>query len=223
MRPDEDKFLENQQTLGKSPDHQVNLSSFDKHSDQEVWDMFKKGNELAFTYIYSNNINRLYNFGCQFTSNKEFVKDNIQDLFIRLRVSKKRIEVQTIKSYLYKCLYRQLIKNLQKEKITSQITGKEELFQITASSEEKLINTQLDSSRKDALNKALNGLNVKQRQAILLYYYEGISYMEITDIFKLKNVKSARKLIYRAIDKIRDSEWFRNAEFLFLMLLTHLA
>ncbi|MCK5371360.1 MAG: sigma-70 family RNA polymerase sigma factor, partial [Cyclobacteriaceae bacterium] len=43
----------------------------------------------------------------------------------------------------------------------------------------------------------------RQKEAVIYFYYEGMSYQEIADIMGLQKVKSARKLIYRAIEALR--------------------
>lgn len=223
MGLDSKEFNEVKGMSTRSFHKKIDKSSFDKYSDQELWNMFANGNQSAFTYIYSNYINRLYNFGCQITTDKELVRDNIQDLFIRLRTSEKKTQVQSIKSFLYKSLYWQLMKSIKKQKKTINIEENEkEPFRIRLSVEQKIINTQLNEAKVTSLNQALNELNIKQRQAILLYYYEEVPYSEIAEIFQLKNVKSARKLIYRSIEKIRNSVWFKSVEFFVLITITHL-
>ena len=49
----------------------------------------------------------------------------------------------------------------------------------------------------------MSKLTLRQKEAVLYFYYEGMSYKEIADIMDLQKVKSARKLIYRSIDTLR--------------------
>ena len=46
-------------------------------------------------------------------------------------------------------------------------------------------------------------MTVRQRQAILLLYEEGMGYKEISEVMELNEVKSARKIIYRALASLR--------------------
>jgi RNA polymerase sigma-70 factor (ECF subfamily) len=174
-----------------------------KYSDHQIWDKFKSGDRLAFTYIYNKHINALYNFGNQFTIDKELVKDCIHDLFVELRKPGKSSKILSIKSYLYKSLYRILIKKINKE---AQLVSDENIdpsFQITLSPEHILIDQQLTKDMRANIEHSLNKLSVKQRQAILLYFYDELTYKEISEVFGMNNVKSARKLIYRALDKLK--------------------
>ena len=53
------------------------------------------------------------------------------------------------------------------------------------------------------LSKSIEKLTSRQKEAVLHFYYEGMSYQEIADIMNIRKVKSVRKLIYRAIDSLR--------------------
>ncbi len=175
---------------------------FHQYSDTEIWDRFINGDELAFTHIYCLYINRLFNFGKQFSTDDELVKDVIQDLFIRLRKQSNIRKILSIRSYLFKCFYRDLIKRIEKEKVFTREIN--ESFAISFSAEHSLINEQIDELKRKSLTESLNKLPVRQRQALLFFYYEGLTYKEIAHIFNMKNVKSARKLVYRSIGKLRN-------------------
>lgn len=176
----------------------------DKFPDHEIWHKFKSGDRLAFTYIYNKHINALYNFGNQFTTDTELVKDSIHDLFVELRKSGKSSKILSIKSYLYKSLYRILIKRISKEAQSVSDENIDPSFLITLSPEHILIDQQLTKDMRENLEHSLNQLSVKQRQAILLYFYDELTYKEISEVFGMNNVKSARKLIYRALDKLKS-------------------
>ena len=188
--------------LGDENDERRNTpSALDNFPDPEIWKRFISGDEAAFAHIYRLYVNRLFNFGRQFSQDSELIKDVIQDLFVRLRKSKSTGKVLSIRSYLFKCFYRDLVKKMEREKLyTSPV---QDSFAISLSVEHSLFNEQTDEIKRKHLTEALNRLSTKQRQALLLFYYEGLSYKEISHIFDLKNSKSARKLVYRSIDSLR--------------------
>ena len=174
-------------------------------SDSLLWRKFLHGDGEAFAKIYEAYAQRLYNFGCQFTTDFDLVKDTLQDLFLQLRCTNANTEVKSIKSYLYKCYYRALTQKLKEAAQIKTLRNNEDAFAIatTASEEVKMINQQITDQQQRYLEKGLNELSFKQRQAILLFYYEGFSYQEIAALFEMKATKSARKLVYRAIDSLR--------------------
>jgi RNA polymerase sigma-70 factor (ECF subfamily) len=61
----------------------------------------------------------------------------------------------------------------------------------------------ISEETKIHLAKSIEKLTSRQKEAVLHFYYEGMSYQEIADIMNIRKVKSVRKLIYRAIDSLR--------------------
>ena len=185
--------------------HNTGKSLFEYKSDREIWLEFKKGSEVAFNHIYRKHTPDLYNFAYQFTHNKDIIKDSIQNVYIDIRRRREKLsEVNSIKGYLYKAIYREMVKKLEKERrYISEEEINENLFNIELSFEDKLIGDEITKELKEKLEKILNQLTSKQKEALLLFYKEGLSYKEVAEIMGLKNSKSARKLIYRALGTAR--------------------
>ena len=192
----------------KKNNHNNDKDSFlNKKSDFEIWRDFKSGSDSALTYIYRSHINELYNYGCQFTINKELVQDVIQELFIELLKKRKKLgDTDSIKYYLFKSLRRKLIRSLNKEKkyVPKNVNPVKGDFEIELSPELKIISEQDQKIRQKFLEDAFNQLPLKQKEAVLLYFYEGLSYDEIASIMKMTKTKSARALIYRAVDSLNQ-------------------
>ena len=171
----------------------------------EIWKRFKNGNTEAFIYIYQQYFSTLYKYAFQFSNDKDFIKDQIQDLFIYIKQKQQNLnDVKSVKFYLFSCLRRRILKSKERQ---DRIHEKESchysfLINIEDSPEESLIKSQEIKLINSRLKIALNSLNEKAREAIMYFYYENFSYREICILMDLNNVKSARKLIYRALDNL---------------------
>src|SRR3954468_16966226 len=94
------------------------LVDHDKIPDKVLWESFKSGDEIAFITIYKSYCNMLYNYGCQFTEDKEMVRDCLQDFFIYLRKNKAGFgETNSIKMYLFKAFKRRVVDYLKKNTV----------------------------------------------------------------------------------------------------------
>ncbi|WP_373497177.1 RNA polymerase sigma factor [Aquiflexum sp.] len=187
--------------------HSESTRIFEKKSDLEVWSAFDKGDEMAFNYIYRGFTPIMFSFGIQITNNVDLVKDCIQNIFIDLRRKRGALsEVISIKSYLLKILQRELFRSIKKESIHSiqNIELPESAFLIEVSHETKVIQLESETEINTQLKMALNQLTARQRQAIVLLYEEGMSYREIAEVLEFNEVKSARKLVYRAIESLKQ-------------------
>jgi DNA-directed RNA polymerase specialized sigma24 family protein len=82
-------------------------------NDRELWKEFKGGCEQTFSYIFHKHYSFLYNYGSKLTSDKDLIKDSIQELFIILWESRSRLgDTMSIKFYLLKSFRRHVIRTL---------------------------------------------------------------------------------------------------------------
>jgi len=187
--------------------HLETIKVFEKKSDCDIWNAFNKGDEMAFNYLYRTYVHKLFQFGSQYSRDSSLVKDIIQNLFIYLRKKRGSLgEVTNIKGYLFKSIQREIIRNI---KSNTSFEGFEENFreshfQLEVSPEVSFIKNESEDERKIQVQQALNQLTTKQRKAILLFYEEELSYKEIAEIMNFSEVKTARKLIYRALSSLKE-------------------
>lgn len=187
--------------------HLETIKVFEKKSDCDIWNAFNKGDEMAFNYLYRTYVHKLFQFGSQYSRDSSLVKDSIQNLFIYLRKKRGSLgEVTNIKGYLFKSIQREIIRNI---KSNTSFEGFEENFreshfQLEVSPEVSFIKNESEDERKIQVQQALNQLTTKQRKAILLFYEEELSYKEIAEIMNFSEVKTARKLIYRALSSLKE-------------------
>ena len=180
---------------------------FESKSDLEIWAAFDKGDEMAFNYLYRIYAPTLYQYGFQFSKDSFLIQDSIQNIFIYLRSKRGDLsEVANIKGYLYRSIQREIIKNLKESTKRDQINSNalENSFQIEISPETSFIQNETKSLRITKLQNGIDQLTPKQRKGLLLFYQEELSYNEIAQIMDFKEVKTARKLIYRAINSLKE-------------------
>lgn len=179
--------------------------SFDNMPDRETWELFRNGDQAALTFIYQSYADKMYNYGCQFTNKHELVSDCIQELFTEIITKRKRLgQAVSIKFYLFKSLRRKLFRAVRKEnkqQKRAQHKGSEG-FNILEDGSVKFIDQEFSSFQKKIITEECNQLPPRQKEALMLYFYEGLSYNEIAMTLGMTKTKSARVLIYRAIDSL---------------------
>lgn len=187
--------------------HFETIKIYEGKSDQEIWKSFNLGDEMAFNYLYRTYVQDLYRYGRQYSKDEDLVKDCIQNVFIYLRRKRGELaEVINLRGYLYKCIQSEISKNRKNEArfISIEEDYPEDSFLIEVSPETTLINNESAHHRHELLSKSLNQLTSKQRKALLLFYEDGLSYKEIAALMDFSEVKTARKLIYRAIACLKE-------------------
>lgn len=183
-----------------------NQSNFDAYSEQKIWDSFRNGDQSALIYIYNQFFSELLRYGLQFTKDRETVKDCIQNMFTDLFQSRKNLNSTTsIKFYLFRTLRRRLSKTSKNNWFYAKdITNNPIGFIPEESPEEILINAEKHQQLLKLIKETISTLSSRQREIIYYYYYEGFSYEEIAALMNMSKVKSARTLLYRAIDAIKQ-------------------
>jgi RNA polymerase sigma factor (sigma-70 family) len=185
-------------------------------SDSELWKSFKDGNEEAFVTIYKNYVNFLFNIGIQYCPDEDLVKDCLQDFFVSLMDKRENLaDVRDIKFYLIKAFVRRIIHYLKKTKKT-QVIGSKEAFSIELISDDRFIDSMFDEEQLKKLDDAIKKLGEKEREAIYYYYYQNLSYAQIAEIYHYEHVSSARRLIYKCLEKLKE-------KYILIPLILHLA
>lgn len=178
------------------------------YKEAELWNSFRAGNEASFSRIYEGFADDLYSYGCRINSDKELVKDCIQDLFVKLWNTSDRLGPTTsIKYYLFRSLRRSLAHEVKQGKVFVKEEGYADA--VETSCEENWIKAETDSNVNRALEAALQELSVRQREAVYLKYYQSMDFDEIASLMDI-TPRAVYKLLYRAIDILKKSYFSTN-------------
>lgn len=174
--------------------------------DNEIWNRFRIGDEAAFEYLYTIYFDKLYNYGFQFTRNKELVEDSVQELFIELSRRRSFLSpVNNILPYLYSAYRRKIIRLRDKESKNVTLADQKTLhnFFMILSIEDEIVHKQIETEKLLRLRRGIEELPEKYREIIFYYFYENLSYEQIQEILGFENIKSVRNLLYKAIAMLK--------------------
>lgn len=174
-------------------------------NDQGLWDKFKEGDEVAFITIYKEHFSSLYRYASQFSSDKSFIQDCIQDLFVEIREKRGRLSSTTsIKAYLFKSLKNLVLYRIKRyKKLFEPYRASNHGFRCSLSAEDLHIQWHQEKETSQKLNRCIEQLSERQKEAIYYYYFENFTYSQVKDIMGMYHVRSARNLIYRALIALR--------------------
>ena len=169
-----------------------------------LWQSFKNGDRQAFAQIYDDYIEDLLSYGYRVTSDRQLIKDSIQDLFLHLWQTRTNLnETDSIRFYLYRSLRNRIIRNSEKQSHIDIDTN--DLFKNiigALSVEEDIISNEQYSEQVIKLKQAIQQLPKRQQEIIQLRYYHDFSLDEISEIMKINN-QSVRNLLHRTITELR--------------------
>lgn len=179
-------------------------------SDAQLWEDFRKGSQTAYALIYKNYAHDMYRYGVSLCNNSSFIKDCIHDIFLEIWQSRRKLaEVHSIKSYLLYAIRNKVNKEHRRDNLRRFISILGSHYEMEVSPETALILQQGKAQQETKLQNAMNILSSRQREAIFLKFYQGLSYEEIASVLSI-TVKGAYKLIGRAIHVLRKNmlAWF---------------
>ena len=158
-----------------------------------------------FSQLYNKHIDQLFAFGSRFTSNREMLKDCIQDVFVKLYTRREDLgPIDNVDNYLYISLRNRIHDEFRRN---NRMTGDEvndNNMQAVAESEE-YYHERMERQQEltDSVEKYFEKLSPRQRQIINLYYIERRKYEDICRIMGI-NYQSVRNLMHRSISRLRE-------------------
>lgn len=175
--------------------------------NNEIWMSFKSGDEKGLQRIYNTFYTVLLNYGHKFTHDQSLIEESIQLLFVKMWKNRKNLnEPASLKHYLLKAFRNTLVQKLQSQaKEEARISSFENLeFSLVPPHEDLLIRREEADLKKLQLKRILDTLTNRQKEAVYLRFYEELSYEEVAAILEM-NVGGVYKLVYRAIDRLREA------------------
>ena len=173
-----------------------------------------KGDTKPLEVLYKRHYELLLNFGLKYVSDEEFVKDCIQDLFVKL-CSSTRLSPTDVRSYLLTSLKNLIFDKLSSLKSTEDINALPFDLTIEDTSLEVLFkDNDEDIQMIKNLQEAYKQLSENQRMAIYLRYIKGLSYREVAAVLEI-NPQSAMNLVSRTLTSLRSKMTLK--EYLFFL------
>lgn len=175
----------------------------DESPDRFLWISFRSGDRAALEKLYSLYNVGMYRYGVKLCGDPDLVKDGIQDLFSRLWSTREQIsDAGCVQMYLYRSLRRAiLLQVVKKRKRQTPLTENHE--RLDNSFEDQVIVKEISKEQFERLRSKLNALTKHQREAVVLRFFNGLSYKQIAEIMGLR-VDSVYNLTSKAIEILRS-------------------
>lgn len=169
-----------------------------------LWNMLRAGSGEAFEQIFRHYYPSLLNYGLRFNKDDEEVKDCIQILFMNIWERKAFLgHSDSIRNYLLASLRRLILKRAKSNPLTIALDDDDTLFHVELSAEMKMIHDQTLKENVVSLQKAIQNLPARQKEALYLRFYNDQSFGEIALIMNI-STRAVYKLIYKALDALNE-------------------
>ena len=170
-----------------------------------LWHQSQAGDSLAFCQLADKQYRTLFNYACNFTSDREFIKDAIQDLMIHIWEKRQNIQIQFVTIYFLRALRNQLMQEFRRSTGSHPLLDIDEASQL---SDYQTVETEIE--RKELLSEnqvkvrcAIEELPRRQKEAVFLKYFEGMDNEQIADLMQV-NRQSVANLLFKAITSLKQ-------------------
>ena len=173
-------------------------------SDSSLWNKLRLGDEDAFSSLFERYYSTLVNYGKTLMTGEDRVKDCVQDVFVDIWTYRYKLnEAIVVKAYLLSSIRKRIARLHNREHIFSNIKNIDSLeFLFDFSIEDRLIAEETTTKKVEQLNKSINQLSDRQKEAIYLRYHQGLSVEQVAEVLNL-NYQSTKNLLHRAILQLR--------------------
>ena len=173
--------------------------------DSELWDLFRDGDELAYTRLIKKYSKPLFNYGYRICQDRDFLKDCIQDVFLELWKRRLRINsTPAVKWYLFKAVRLRIFREQSKWNRGEELNDDYQ-FLVEFNIESKMI-TDLENVELSAkIKQILNNLPPRQKEILYFRFYENLDFDHISQIMDISK-QSVHNLLQKAYKNFR-AEW----------------
>jgi len=187
--------------------------------DNSIWANIETGNKEAYSEAYIFYYKKLINYGKKLTSDTAMIEDTIDEVFLIIWTNRENLHsILSPSAYIFSSFRNNICKKIKALK-KIQFSEVEQEIEIEFSIDSIIIQKETDAALEAQLQKALQQLRSRQREAIFLRFYEGLSYVEIATVMGI-SVKATYKIMARALNELK--EILSIALALLLMLLAQL-
>ncbi len=178
-------------------------------SDEQIVTSVQKGNLEDFGELVLRYGKKIQNYLFRFIQTKEEVEDLTQDIFLKaysniLSFNPKK----KFTPWLYQIAHNELVNYLRKKHYLSTkfINLDFDVLAAKSVSENDILKDLENNLKFELIDKKLNKLNFKYRQPFVLFFYENLSYQEISDILKIPistvgtRIKRAKEIIKKSVN-----------------------
>lgn len=170
-----------------------------------LWNRFRTGDKDAYARLISLHYKNLFNYGSRFTTDYDFLKDCMQELFLSLWKNRLTInETEFVNYYLLKSLRRKLKQEADKNKKAAvrAFTFFQAEDETELSAESILILQEDGAEQVKRIRQLITRLSKRQQEVIYLRFYSDAGIPEIAEIMHI-NQQSVHNLLHDALKQLR--------------------
>jgi RNA polymerase sigma factor (sigma-70 family) len=182
-----------------------------QQAEIEQWIAFINGDIAAFDAIMTQYFRDLYQYGSKFSSDTEFVKDAIQDLFLYLWEHREHLaQTVSVKAYLMASLRRRIHRSKNGDFLDKSIVEESRLLEMEFSVEEAFIENEQARHLSLQIKNVLTALPKRQKEIVYLRFFQNLDRDQIAQVLNItpQTVSNILQMAFKGIRKHWANEYF---------------
>ncbi|MDN5284240.1 MAG: polymerase subunit sigma-70 [Mucilaginibacter sp.] len=177
------------------------MSVYKSLSDQQLFDLIREDNQLAYTAIYDRYKDILHRYAYKWLQDREIVKDIVQELFVTIWMKRDTISFNhNVSGYLYSSVKHAILRAVEQEdRKNSYTTSLQEFADKGISVTDHLVR---EKQLKLLIEKEIAALPEKMREIFELSRNNHMTHAEIAELLALSE-HTVRNQIKKALKILR--------------------
>lgn len=176
--------------------------------DEEICQLVQKGDSESFGVLIERYEKKIKRYLWKFLSQREDVEDLTQNIFLKAFENIQGFNPKRkFSTWLYAIAHNEMVNFLKKKKRMPASLIELDTFLPYSLKDDSLRENLILNFQKEILEKAIKELSLKYREPLFLFYFENLSYQEISEILKIPistvgvRIKRAKEYLKKLIEK----------------------
>ncbi len=180
-----------------------------------LWKRTLVGNVPAFERLMDSHFRLLFEYGLKFSSDEEFVKDKIQDLFLYIWEKRQNLKSDIpVKPYLMASLRRMMHRSQNTTLVYNpSLENHPTLFDVKFSVEKEYIRREMTRLMSQRLKTTLEKLPPRQKEVIYLKFFQELTRDQIATVMNI-SPQTVSNLLQIAMKQLRQPSERRIYDYL---------
>lgn len=184
-------------------------------TDEEVAKLVQQGETDKFEILLERYEEKIKRYSQKFLSEKVDIEDAVQNIFLKAFENIQSFNPKRkFSTWLFAIAHNELVNFLKKKKkMPLSLIELDTFLPISLRDDSLRENFNFDFEKeRQALEKALDELELKYKEPIFLFYFENLSYQEISEILKIPistvgvRIKRAKEKIKKALEDLKNKK-----------------